>query len=79
MDYIAGTKLGLPVTEMRELYPGLPKVPVATGETTFKNPGDLVSEQELLAHGQTTEQIAELRNHGSLLTEEQWREANEDA
>lgn len=59
MTWEAVEVVGLPVTEMREVYPGI-KAPIATGETIRKEPGDPITQKEFDAAGQTPEQIKSL-------------------
>lgn len=57
--------VALPVMEEREIYPNI-KVPVATGDSIRKNPGDTITKQEFADAGQTDEDIAALVKSGAI-------------
>lgn len=59
MTYEVLEVVALPVTEMREVYPGI-KVPIATGDSIRKEPGSTITEKELEDAGQSDESIAAL-------------------
>jgi hypothetical protein len=59
-------RVGLPVMEDREIYPGLPKVPFATGDTIYKDPGDSITKKEMEDARQDEDAIASLIKSGAI-------------
>jgi hypothetical protein len=59
MTYIVKEVVGLPVLEDREVHPGI-VVPVPTGESIRKEPGDKITKAELEKAGQTDDDISKL-------------------
>lgn len=59
MAYKALTRIGLPVMEDREVHKGV-VVPVPTGDTVYKEPGDTITKKELTDAGQDDDDIASL-------------------
>jgi hypothetical protein len=58
-------RVGLPVHEDREVWPGV-TVPVPTGESTYKDEGDTITAEEFEEHGQTPDDIDALVESGAI-------------
>jgi hypothetical protein len=63
--YVATERIALPVMEDREIHPGI-TVPMATGDSVIKEPGDKITIKELQDAGQTPESIQALVQDGAM-------------
>jgi hypothetical protein len=58
-------RVGLPIHEEREVWPGI-KAQVPTGESTYKEPGESITKAEFDKHQQSAEQIQSLIDVGAI-------------
>jgi hypothetical protein len=68
MSYEVLEVVALPEVEEREIQPGV-KVPVATGVSTRKEPGDTITREEFEQAGQDASAIQSLIENGAIREE----------